>query len=289
MIRRLILCTMLVCAALGAGPARAVPPRAHMQLPITFEPLKGITVTLERQGGEVLALLPGGKRQSLGVLEGDAARRGAPPVLQADFNFDGAQDVAVCHEVSGDKGEIQMYRMLFWNRKTGVFDVFEYILGSPVTEPSRLALVATMHDGNHWLSSEYRVLGREFRLAVGRVHDVLPGIDLVRELNEDGDVLRSRLVAGSRSTLARPETEPLAQATVQVDKAKLYDEPEGPELKGGRRSSMYLVKGDRVTLIGHAPGAGEALPNGEPRWYQVRFEGRKRVERWLPAGDLRPR
>lgn len=289
MMQRILFSVVVWCTALGLGTAWAVPPRAHMQLPAVLEPVKGLAVGLERRGAEVIALLPGGKTQSLGVLEDDESRRGAAPVLQADFNFDGAQDLAVCHGVSGDKGEIQMYRMLFWNRKTGRFDVFEHILGSPVTEPSRLALVATMHDGNHWLSSEYRVIGRDFRLAVGRVHDVLPGIDLLRELNADGDVLRSRLVAGSRSTLARPETEPLARAAVQTAKAVLYDEPDGPDAKGGKRSGMYLVKGDRVTLIGHANGAGEALPNGEPRWYRVRFEGSRRVEKWLPADDLRPR
>ena len=100
--------------------------------PFKFAPLAEQMVTIDQPAGsEVIAHLPNGKQQSLAVVETYEASDGIKNIaLTNDFNFDGAQDLALL-ESSGYGGASLFYRLFLWDQETNNFQEFGEVVDNP--------------------------------------------------------------------------------------------------------------------------------------------------------------
>lgn len=264
-------------------PARAVDAKHIYSLPHTVSPQRGVNAVVELKGDSWQVRLPGGRTQSLTeALEGDERGRAAP-LLIADFNYDGFEDVAVLAG-SGYGGALTTYWLYLWSPAEQRYSKFKGILGNPTLEPARKAVIAWERDGPQWTSTEYRVRNDALATAVVREQNALRWLNLsLDQLTiyppDSGKVTESRIVSSEAPSDVDPETLPSATARISDAKVWLHEQP-----KPGARTGMYLVKGDVVTLLDYRPTReGDTTEFG---WLFVRFEGKKKLEKWIPAGSV---
>ena len=275
-----------VAAFLGVvatTPARAVDAKHIHQLPHTVSPQQGVSVVVELKGESWQARLPGGRTQALTEALESEERGRAAPLLVADFNYDGFEDVAVLAG-SGYGGALTTYWLYLWNPAEQRYSKFKGILGNPTLEPSRKAVIAWERDGPQWTSTEYRVRNGALATAVVREQNALRWLNLALDQltiypPDSGKVTDSRIVSSEAPLHLDPETLPSATAKISDAKVWLHEQP-----KPSARTAMYLIKGDVVTLLDYRPTqAGDTTEFG---WLLVRFEGKKKLEKWIPAGSV---
>jgi hypothetical protein len=260
-----------------APAAWAEPPKEHSRSPVTFSPQAGETVTIEQTGDEIAAKLPSGKIQALGEMEEEEFRFGATPLLQADFNFDGAGDVAV-FESSGYGGVNQFYTLYLWDRAGRSFQAFADMVSNPDLNIGRKALVSGQRNGPRWYTTEYRSDAGKLYAAVER-ETVADGFDYVTFKNPAGQATGHKVVSNGEEDGRLSENLPDAVIQIQADKVLLYDKPDA-----AARTKMYVVKGDTATLLDYSGNNAETT--GEDGWFLIRFKGRKVIEKWVEGSAL---
>lgn len=263
----------------------AVDASPHNRLPHRYSPRPGTEVVVERVADHWQARLPGGLKQPLGEAMDDDERGRSALLLQADFNFDGYTDLALIAGV-GYGGAISTYWVFLWDDAARRFRKFPHIVGNPMLEPQRRALIAWERDGPRWNSTEYRSIHGELVRAVEREQNILGGRDVALDqltihLPETGKVTDSRIVAGDAPFDVTPETLPSAHARITKPRVWLHDQPDASS-----RTAMYVIKGDTVTLLHYVPPkSARDSPDG---WLFVRFQGRKTIDRWIEASGILP-
>jgi hypothetical protein len=263
-----------LCILSAAASAEA--PKEHPTLPVTFSPQAGETVTIEQTGDEIAAKLPSGKIQTLGGMEKEEFRFGAAPLLQADFNFDGADDVAV-FDSSGYGGVNQFYTLYLWDKIGRGFQAFADMVSNPDLNIGRKALVSGQRNGPRWYTTEYRSDAGKLYAAVER-ETVADGFDYVTFKNPAGQATGHKVVSNGEEDGRPAENYPDAAVQIQADKVWLYDKPDA-----AAKTKMYVVKGDTVTLLDYAGNNADAPGDG---WFLIRFKGRKVIEKWIEGGAL---
>lgn len=267
-----------------AGPAWAQEGPAggslveHRSLPINFQPRPGINVRIEVAAGQVVARLPGGATQALVEAIDPSERRDLPWVLRGDFNFDGADDLAVL-DATGYGGVNAFHTLFVWNAAAGRFDALAEPLVNPHLVGERKAVQTSQRDGPRWFSNEYRSIGGKLYVAVNIDDHILEGVDLLTFRDPGGKVLR-RLLAEVEQREVAPERRSPAVVPIRTARAWLHDRPEA-----AARTGMYVIQGDRVTLLDHATHPGEPLRSG---WFKVRFKGKRTIEAWVVGDALAP-
>ncbi len=278
--------TIAVFASLGlllASPVWADDMQEQKSFPFSFSVDGSNKVTVEQQGKtKVNAKLPNGKAQPLLQLEPmDAdAEAGMPefPVAQvADFNFDGSNDVAIL-EGNGYGGVNLFYRLYLWNKGSGSFKEFvdktseESGISNPEVDSAKRIVRTSARSGPRWFSTEYHSdKGRLYpavsteMLSVGE-----DAFDYATFRNAAGKVTGHKITG---------EGDGDATATIQIDKAWLYDKP-----NSGSKTKMYVIKGDTVTLLDWKAKEGSNF--GEDGWYLIRYKGKKTIEKWLDSSSL---
>ena len=74
---------------------------------------------------------------------------------------------------------------------------------------------------------------------------------------------------------ALEKEKPLTTKTIKAKRAKLYNEKSDDQV-----TKMYVIAGDKVTVLKE-----EKAADGK-RWYFIRFNGRKVIEKWIKAGTV---
>lgn len=267
-----------------AGPARAQEGPAggrlveHHSLPMRFQPRAGTAVSIEVVGGQVVARLPGGRTQKLVEAIDARERRDIPWVLRGDFNYDGAEDLAVL-DATGYGGVNAFHTLFLWNATSGQFDALAEPIVNPHLVRERQAVQTSQRDGPRWSGNEYRSIAGRLYVAVNIDDNILDGVDLLTFRDPAGKVLR-RLLAEVEQREVAPERRSPAVVPIRTARAWLHDRPDP-----AARTGMYVIKGDRVTLLDHATRAGEPLGTG---WFKVRFNGKRTIEAWVEGDALVP-
>lgn len=251
--------------------------------PFKFAPLAGQVVTVDQPAGsEVIAHLPNGKQQSLAVVETYEASDGIKNIaLTNDFNFDGAQDLALL-ESSGYGGVNLFYRLFFWDQKTQGFQDFGEPISNPEVDAKKQVLITSSRSGPIWYTTKYK-------LEQGRLY---PAVDWEPITVNDGNWQRLTFknpqgkVIGHKVVSSQDEQSgdagdnlPFAGATIKVKKTALYDKP-----NSATKTKMYLVKKDEVILLDWLPTEGD--PYAGQGWFLVRYEGKKIIEKWIEGSAL---
>lgn len=251
-------------------------PQGHAKLPITFSPESKVNVVVEQQGNTIIAKLPKGKTQQLGempdVPEGSQTIDGL--LLQADFNFDGYGDVAVLEGV-GYGGVNLFYRLHLWNKAQSKFQEYKEPISNPTLTPETKTLSTAQRSGPRWYSTDYRFnKGKPYMWSEGAMVGTDGDLYFVKIYDSAGKVLK-KVIADTQDSSDVTAKTPAAIRKITVDKAVLYDKPDAKT-----KTKMYLIKGDKVTLLDHREG------DDGVEWFLVRFDGKKRVEKWVEWSAL---
>lgn len=235
-------------------------------------------VTVEANKNKVFATLPNWKEQALceiEPLEGEEA--GRFPVAQVgDFNFDGTQDVAIQNGI-GYGGVNMFYRVFLWDTASLKFKEYPEPVSNPVLDANKQTVTSSQRSGPLWYSTVFRA--EKGKLYPAMAIEMLPVGDTVLEyvtLKSAAGKVTGHKVVGEQSD-GGYENAPAATATIQVEKAALYDKP-----NSAAKTKMYVIKGDSVTLLdwkAKEGGFGEG-------WFLVRYQGRKVIEKWIESSSL---
>lgn len=254
----------------------------HYKSPITLAPAAGVRFTLEERRDQWWLRSADSNEQKLDDALGEDSGKAAV-VLVADFNYDGYPDVAVLAGV-GYMGAMTTYRLHLWDPAERRFKKFKPVLGNPSLEPLRKAVIVWERDGPQWTSTEYRARNGVLAAAIVREQNALRWLNLPLDQLTihppvSGKVSDSRIVSGDAPSNVAPETLPSATAQISEAKVWLHEQP-----MPSARTGMYLIKGDTVTLLDYRPSRdGDTTEYG---WLLIRFEGKKKLEKWIPAGSV---
>lgn len=251
--------------------------------PFKFAPIAGQSVTIDQPAGsEVIAHLPNGEQQSLAVVETYEASDGIKNIaLTEDFNFDGAQDLALL-ESSGYGGASLFYRLFLWNQKTTSFQEFGEIVDNPEVDAKTQVLTTYSRDGLVSYATKYKVEQGKLYPAVEWTPITVNDGNWQRLTfkNPQGKVIGHKVVnSQDEQSGDAGDNLPFAGATIKVKKAALYDKP-----NSATKTKMYLIKKDEVTLLDWQPTEGD--PYAGEGWFLVRYEGKKTTEKWIEGGAL---
>ncbi|HPY40006.1 MAG TPA: hypothetical protein PLM98_05775 [Thiolinea sp.] len=251
--------------------------------PFKFSPVAGQTVTIEQPAGsEVIAHLPNGKQQSLAVVETYEASDGIKNIaLVNDFNFDGAQDVALL-ESSGYGGVNLFYHLFLWDQKTQNFKDFGEPISNPEIDPSKQVVSSSQRSGPIWYTTKYKLeQGRLYAAVDWEMIAVNDGNwQRLTFKNPQGKVIGHKVVnSQDEQSGDAGDNLPNAGATIKVKKAALYDKP-----NAATKTKMYLVKKDIVSLLDWQPTEGD--PYSGEGWFLVHYEGKKVIEKWIEGSAV---
>lgn len=85
----------------------------------------------------------------------------------------------------------------------------------------------------------------------------------------------TKVIANTQDSSDVTAKTPAATRNITVEKAVLYDKPDAKT-----KTKMYLIKDDKVTLLDHRE------EDDGVEWFLVRFDGKKRVEKWVEWSAL---
>lgn len=270
---------LLLVTQLSLGSAAT----QETRFPFQFTPMTGQKVTIDQPtGSEVIAHLPNGKQQSLAVVETYEASDGIKYIaLTNDFNFDGAQDLAIL-ESSGYGGVNAFYQLFLWDQQTKDFKVFGDTVSNPEVDAQQQVLTTSSRSGPMWYTTKYKLGQGELYPAVEwepiTVND--GNWQRLTFKNPQGKVIGHKVVnSQDEQSGDAGDNLPFAVATIKVKKAALYDKP-----NDSAKTKMYLVKKDAVTLLDWQATEGD--PYTGEGWFLVRFEGKKVFEKWIEGSAL---
>ena len=280
--KQTLIMSMATAMTLASGLAMAENGLTEQaQFPFQFAPEKGKTVEVVIKGEQVVAHLPTGKFQNL-VPKADVDDAGSmgdnhPAVAQmGDFNFDGWQDVAILNG-NGYGGVNLYYQVYCWDKAKQQFQALDEAVSNPALDVKTQELQSAYRDGPKWYSTTYRVAKGQLYPAV---ETQMVGTDGAWEYDEfknpAGKVIGHKVVAESGSSAQKAEDAPNASAVIIADKAPLHDKPQA-----SAQTKMYVIKGDKVTLLDWKAGDDGDFWGG---WFLARYEGKKTLEKWI-QGD----
>lgn len=251
--------------------------------PFQFAPVAGTKVTIDQPvGAEVIAHLPNGKQQSLAVVETYEASDGINHIaLTDDFNFDGAQDLALL-ESSGYGGVNAFYQLFLWDQATQEFKAFGETVSNPEVDAKKQVLTTSTRSGPSWYTTKYKLNQGQLYPAVD--WEVIPVNDgnwqRLTFKNPQGKVIGHKVVnSQDEQSGDAGDNLPFVVATIKVKKAPLYDKPNSTT-----QTKMYLIKKDEVTLLDWQATEGD--PYTGTGWFLVHYEGKKIVEKWIEGSAL---
>lgn len=249
--------------------------------PFQFTPVVGQTVTIDQPAGsEVIAHLPNGKQQSLAVVETYEASDGIKSIaLTNDFNFDGAQDVALLESI-GYGGVNLFYQLFLWDRHTQAFKKMGETFSNPEVDPKKQVLSTSARSGPIWYTTKYQVEQGRLYPAVEWEPVIAGDWQRLTFKNSQGKVVGHKVVNNQDEQSGDAgDNLPFAVSTIKVKKAALYDKP-----NLATKTKMYLIKKDQVTLLDWQPSEGD--PYTGEGWFLVRYEGKKITEKWVEGSAL---
>lgn len=253
------------------------------QFPFKFAPIKGLTVNIDQPAGaEVIAHLPNGQQQNLAVVETYEASDNIKHIaLIDDFNFDGAQDLALL-ESYGYGGVNLFYQLFLWDQSAQAFNKFAETISNPEVDAKRQVVTSSARSGPVWSSTKYKQ--EQGKLYAAVIWDAITVNDgnwqRLTFKNPQGKITGHKVVSSQDEQSGDAgENLPYAGATIKVKKAALYDKP-----NTAAKTKMYLIKQDVVSLLDWQPTEGD--PYTGAGWFLVRYEGKKRVEKWIEGSAL---
>lgn len=141
------------------------PETEPQKLPQQFSPESGITVRVEEQKGKIRMRIGKEKFIEIGELDAGAERTGNKPVIIADFNFDGAADLAVLDGI-GYNGVNMFYRLYLWEKGKQRFREIKEPISNPVLYKEKSLILSAQRSGPRWYQTIYRVVnGEVYRFA----------------------------------------------------------------------------------------------------------------------------
>lgn len=146
---------LLSSLALTAAAARHEPePRP---LPAKFSPETGVTVRILLKKDKISMQVNAEKPVEIGELDPGAGMTGNKPVIVADFNFDGASDLAVLDGI-GYNGVNMFYRVYLWEKGQLRFREVKAPISNPVLYKDLSLIVSAQRSGSRWYQTMYRVV-----------------------------------------------------------------------------------------------------------------------------------
>lgn len=157
------LSSLAIVSNLIAGASRHEP--EPQKLPAKFSPESGVTVNVFVKREKIRMQIDGGKNVEIGEMDSSGGIAGARPVIVADFNFDGASDLAVLDGI-GYNGVNMFYRVYLWEKGQLRFREVKAPISNPVLYKDLSLIVSAQRSGPRWYQTLYRVVkGEIYRYA----------------------------------------------------------------------------------------------------------------------------
>lgn len=156
------ICLFLFFAASSASLFAATgrhEPEAR-SLPAKFSPEKDVTVHVSAKKDRILLRINKEKPVEIGELDPGAGMTGNKPIIIADFNFDGADDLAVLDGI-GYNGVNMFYRIYLWEKGQLRFREMKITISNPVLSKDLSLIMSAQRSGPRWYQTLYRVVKGE--------------------------------------------------------------------------------------------------------------------------------
>lgn len=165
-----LLCVALMPAASLFAAADRQEPEARA-LPAKFSPEKDVTVHVSVKKDKILLRINKEKPVEIGELDPGAGMTGNKPVIVADFNFDGADDLAVLDGI-GYNGVNMFYRIYLWEKGQLRFREIKATISNPVLYKNSSLIMSAQRSGPRWYQTLFRVVNGEiYRYADAQMLD----------------------------------------------------------------------------------------------------------------------
>lgn len=148
---------ILAVSALAAEDPRSA------KFPADLQPEKGKEVRILLAENAVYAVLSADQKQRLMDYDPANDASDASPLLVADFNFDGHEDVAVLEQVAAD-GTSHFYRIWLWNSKAQKYREFKPSISNPSLHARNRTLVSAQRSGPRWQQTVFRAERGELKV-----------------------------------------------------------------------------------------------------------------------------
>lgn len=273
-VQRIVWKAGLILAALSlltVSVAAFTVPKGYATLPVDFSPVAGVQVRISSRWNAVMAQLPRNRLQSLGEMPDIplGSMQIDNVILQDDFNFDGAGDIAILDGV-GYGGVNLFYRLYTWDKQAGDFVEFKELLSNPTLTSTTQTLSTGQRSGPRWLTTDYRFhQGKPYIWSESMLVGGQGNLFVVSIYDERGRLLRKLLAHTDDPSSVDVQT-PTATQTLHQDQVVLYSRP-------GRShaTQLRLKRGEKLTLLDYVQQADGS------EWFRVRTQGSKALEKWV--------
>lgn len=133
------------------------------KLPLSFSPETSNAVKVFLKKGRIVLQVNQDKAVDVGELDTGAGMTGNKPVITADFNFDGATDLAVLDGI-GYNGVNMFYRLYLWEKGKKRFREIKEPIGNPVLFPQQKLIVSAQRSGPRWYQTLYKIVNGDVYL-----------------------------------------------------------------------------------------------------------------------------
>ncbi|MDD5393942.1 MAG: hypothetical protein PHE17_13060 [Thiothrix sp.] len=275
--------TLLASAGLLAvNMAWADDMQEQTAFPFSFTIVNVQQTTINVNENKLSATLLAGKVQDLGEiepLEGEEATR-FPVAQVGDFNFDGAQDVAI-QDAIGYGGVNIFYTLHLWDKATGKFQQYPEPISNPALDSGKKVLTSSQRSGPKWYTTKYQInaKGALYPAVEWEMLSANEGAwEYLTFKNPQGKVTGHKIVVSGEEDARADADLPDATATIEVEKTHLYEAADSPA-----PTKMYIIKGDKVTLLDWKPLGDDTFGDGR---FLVRYKGHKVLEKWIDGNAL---
>lgn|GEM_PF-3431137 len=149
------LSSLLMLISLNAAAPRMEP--EPQKLPAQFSPETGVTVKISVKNDKIHMQINTEKPVEIGELDPGAGMTGNKPIIIADFNFDGAEDLAVLDGI-GYNGVNMFYRVYLWEKAKRRFREVKVPISNPVLYKDLSLIASPQRSGPRWYQTLYRVV-----------------------------------------------------------------------------------------------------------------------------------
>lgn len=134
-------------------------------LPTSFKPETGVIVRVSLKKEKIQIQINSEKAIEVGELDAGSGIAGNKPIIIADFNFDGAADLAVLDGI-GYNGVNMFYHVYLWEKGQLRFRAVKETISNPVLYKELSLIVSAQRSGPRWYQTLYRVVkGEIYRYA----------------------------------------------------------------------------------------------------------------------------
>jgi hypothetical protein len=249
--------------------------KTYHNFPAKLEIAPGLSINIaaDKAYRQFTLSLPNKTQQVLAGLDSElTSPPDFDPVMVADYNFDGYQDIATYGGMGGMVNA--QFNLYLWNAKQQRFSLFKGDTTNLELDSKHQLIKTSTRSGPRWYETYYASDQGKLYVAIetAMLSAGTQELGFLTYKNKAGVIMKT-IVTDLDMAL---DHSPNVNATVQADKAYLYN-----QANEASKTAMYVIKDDSVSLKNLA-----GIENDSAKWCLVEYKGKKTISKWLKCENL---